>query len=236
MALGNKEIVDLSLVPDSANAQLYCVKSDTDYRVGIGLANGIAQLDATGKVPVGQLPAGTAAWGSLTGTLSDQTDLNTALGLKAPLASPTFTGVPLVPTAAVNTNTTQAASTAYVVAQIADDAPSKTGTGASGTWGISITGNAGTASSAAQLTTSRTISLTGDVTGSVAFNGTANVAIAAVVGNDTHTHTTATISNMTAVGEDVATAASEDAARDAIGIYVQASDPGAVPDGSVWLW
>lgn len=32
------------------------------------------------------------AWGSIPGTLSNQTDLNTALGLKAPLASPTFTG------------------------------------------------------------------------------------------------------------------------------------------------
>ena len=31
-------------------------------------------------------------WGSITGTLSDQTDLDTALGLKAPSASPTFTG------------------------------------------------------------------------------------------------------------------------------------------------
>lgn len=36
--------------------------------------------------------AGSAAWGSITGTLSSQTDLNTALGLKAALASPTFTG------------------------------------------------------------------------------------------------------------------------------------------------
>jgi len=34
---------------------------------------------------------GSATWGSITGTLSSQTDLNTALGLKAPLASPTFT-------------------------------------------------------------------------------------------------------------------------------------------------
>jgi hypothetical protein len=33
-----------------------------------------------------------AAWGSITGTLSSQTDLNTALGLKATIASPTFTG------------------------------------------------------------------------------------------------------------------------------------------------
>jgi len=42
-----------------------------------------------------------------------------ALDLKAPLASPTFTGTPAVPTAAQGTNTTQAASTAFVVAEIA---------------------------------------------------------------------------------------------------------------------
>ncbi len=66
----------------------------------------------------------------------------------APIASPTFTGVPAAPTAAVNTNTTQLATTAFVNAEIANDAPTKTGTGASGTWGISITGNAATATSA----------------------------------------------------------------------------------------
>ncbi len=43
----------------------------------------------------------------------------TALDLKAPLASPAFTGVPAVPTASGGTNTTQAASTAFVVAAIA---------------------------------------------------------------------------------------------------------------------
>ena len=38
-----------------------------------------------------------AAWGTITGTLSDQSDLNTQLGLKAPLASPTFSGTVTVP-------------------------------------------------------------------------------------------------------------------------------------------
>ncbi len=33
-----------------------------------------------------------AVWGSIAGTLTNQTDLNAALALKAPLASPTFTG------------------------------------------------------------------------------------------------------------------------------------------------
>jgi hypothetical protein len=41
-----------------------------------------------------------------------------ALALKAPLASPTFTGTPVAPTAAAGTNTTQLATTAYVVAAI----------------------------------------------------------------------------------------------------------------------
>jgi len=45
--------------------------------------------DGTYAVPAG---GGGGTWGSITGTLSSQTDLNTALGLKAPLASPTFTG------------------------------------------------------------------------------------------------------------------------------------------------
>ena len=36
--------------------------------------------------------ATSASWGSITGTLSSQTDLNTALGLKANLASPALTG------------------------------------------------------------------------------------------------------------------------------------------------
>jgi hypothetical protein len=55
-----------------------------------------------------------------------------------------------------------------------DYAPQKDGTGATGSWPISITGSAGsagTAGSASQLTNSRTIN-------GVAFNGTANITIA----------------------------------------------------------
>lgn len=43
----------------------------------------------------------------------------TALNLKANLASPTFTGTPLAPTAAAATNTTQIATTAFVQAAVA---------------------------------------------------------------------------------------------------------------------
>jgi hypothetical protein len=64
--------------------------------------------------------ATSASWGSITGTLSSQSDLNTALGLKAPLASPTFTGNPSLPTGTsgvtqtAGDNTTKLATTAFV--------------------------------------------------------------------------------------------------------------------------
>jgi hypothetical protein len=44
----------------------------------------------------------------------------TAASTYAPLASPTLTGVPLAPTAAANTNTTQIATTAYVQTELTD--------------------------------------------------------------------------------------------------------------------
>jgi hypothetical protein len=43
-----------------------------------------------------------------------------AVSSKADTASPTFTGTPIAPTAVVNTNTTQIATTAFVVAEITD--------------------------------------------------------------------------------------------------------------------
>jgi hypothetical protein len=90
----------------------------------------------------------------------------------AGLASPTFTGVPAASTAAVGTNTTQLATTAFVTAEIANDAPTKTGTGASGTWGINVTG------SAATLTTPRTIAISGKATGTAtSFDGSANITV-----------------------------------------------------------
>lgn len=54
---------------------------------------------------------------AITVAQSQVTNLTTDLSGKAPLASPTFTGVPAAPTAAVDTNTTQVATTAYVVGQ-----------------------------------------------------------------------------------------------------------------------
>jgi hypothetical protein len=89
------------------------------------------------------------------------------------LTSPTLTGTPVAPTASVDTNTTQVATTAFVVAQIADDAPTKTGTGASGSWGIDVTG------SAANLSTASGSAPSYSARAWVNFNGTGTVAIRA---------------------------------------------------------
>lgn len=67
--------------------------------------------------------AGSAAWTAATLTNLNQLTNGpgfigaSALSAYALLASPTFTGVPAAPTAAVNTNTTQLATTAYVMNQ-----------------------------------------------------------------------------------------------------------------------
>ena len=72
----------------------------------------------------GVTPVTSTAWGAITGTLSAQTDLQTALDLKANLASPTFTGTPTLPTGTIATtqspgnNTTALATTAFVTAAV----------------------------------------------------------------------------------------------------------------------
>ena len=56
-----------------------------EVTINKGAANGYASLGADGLVPAAQLPAsqGGAAWGAITGTLANQTDLGTALSGKA---------------------------------------------------------------------------------------------------------------------------------------------------------
>lgn len=64
-----------------------------------------------------------SAWGTadLDATyIARQVAIDAATALKANIASPTFTGVPAAPTAAVGTDTTQLATTAFVQAAIAD--------------------------------------------------------------------------------------------------------------------
>jgi len=51
--------------------------------------------------------------------------------------------------------------------------------------------------SATKLTTARMISLTGDVTGSVSFDGSGNVSIEAAVADDSHSHVIENVDGLT---------------------------------------
>lgn len=161
----------------------------TGTSVGLNVGSG-KTLNVTGTAT---LPAGTTLGGvtavSTTGTqtltnktinLANNTLTATSAQIAAAVSdetgsgalvfanSPTFTGTPAAPTAAVGTNTTQLATTAFVNAEIANDAPTKTGGGASGTWNIAITGNAATATSATSATSAtNATNLTGTATSSI---------------------------------------------------------------------
>lgn len=80
------------------------------------------------------------------------TSMTNSLALKAPLASPNFTGIPLAPTAAAGTSTTQLATTAFVQAAV------------NGLASVSIAGN-GTATLTAAQYGAAIIVLTGALTG-----------------------------------------------------------------------
>jgi len=105
---------------------------DTEFN---NIATAVAtKADIANPTFTGVPAAPTAASGTNTTQLATTAFVTDAVA--SGKVSPALTGVPTAPTAAVNTNTTQVATTAFVTAQIADDAPTKTGTGASGTWAI----------------------------------------------------------------------------------------------------
>lgn len=84
------------------------------------------------------LPHGAAPTSPINGDLWTTTSglfarINGTTQQAAPLASPTFTGTPAAPTAAANTNTTQVATTAFVIGQASSTTPAMNGTAAVGT-------------------------------------------------------------------------------------------------------
>jgi hypothetical protein len=154
------------------------------------------------------------------GNVDNTTDLlkpistatQTALDLKSPLASPTFTGTPSVPTATVGTNTTQIASTAYVRAEVSAlvaSAPTAldtlnelaTALGNDANFSTTVTTALGLKAPLASptftgTTTVTNLTYTGTVTGTGAL-GTTGVAL---IGNQAITGSTGTIRLITSAG------------------------------------
>jgi hypothetical protein len=75
------------------------VWNNAEPDLGLPSTNGYVLSSTTAGVRswVAQSGGGGGTWGSITGTLSAQTDLQNALNLKANLASPTFTGTVTLP-------------------------------------------------------------------------------------------------------------------------------------------
>lgn len=102
--MADEKLSQLPVISDPiiGSDQMYVVRSGVSYQLTV------EQILAI--IP------GAAVWGNITGVLANQTDLQSALDAKAPSVSPSFTGLPIAPTAAPGTNTTQLATTAFVLA------------------------------------------------------------------------------------------------------------------------
>jgi hypothetical protein len=121
--------------------------------------------------------------GTFFGALVGNADTATLAATATNVAYSGLTGT--VPT--WNQNTTGNAATANyaTTAGTANAVPYGNLTGTVPTWNQNTTGNAATAT---KLATARTIGLSGDVSGSVSFDGSANATITAVVADDSHNH------------------------------------------------
>ncbi|MHA8094640.1 beta strand repeat-containing protein [Aquirufa lenticrescens] len=82
-------------------------------RANLGLGNVDNTADASKPI--------SAATQTALNLKANASDVNAGLDLKAPLASPSLTGVPLAPTATAGTSTTQIATTAFVQSAIASN-------------------------------------------------------------------------------------------------------------------
>ena len=120
-----KKIQDMMVEDDSAAASMLSViatKANSDSPVFTGTVSGITKQMITGLENVEnttdlEKPVSTATLSALN-LKGDKSNVITLETTKANLDNPTFTGVPLAPTAVSGTNTTQVATTAFVNSSI----------------------------------------------------------------------------------------------------------------------
>jgi hypothetical protein len=113
----------------SASAGIAATLANTTVSAGsYGSASAVPTFTVDSK---GRLTA--ASNTSIAIAQSAVTNLTTDLGLKANLSSPALSGTPTAPTASVDTNTTQIATTAFVLSQASGSNPLALGSVAQGT-------------------------------------------------------------------------------------------------------
>jgi hypothetical protein len=108
----------LDTFPSAATLASHTLQSDPHSTLHGNLGDALAALEAKVGVDGSSVPS----------------SLDFLLSLKAALASPTFTGTPSAPTAALGTNTTQLATTAFVLANAPALPPDVARTGVANTF------------------------------------------------------------------------------------------------------
>lgn len=109
---------NVTLTPDATNDKITIAATDTTYSDATSNVHGL--MSTSDKQKLDGIAEGATAVTVDSALNSSSTNpvqnkvINTALGNKANLASPTFTGTPKAPTATAGTNTTQIATTAFV--------------------------------------------------------------------------------------------------------------------------
>jgi hypothetical protein len=184
-------ILDADINASAAIAQSKIANLTTDLAAKAPLAS--PTFTGTPTLPTGTI-ATTQTAGNSTTAVATTAFVTTADNLKANLASPTFTGTPLSTTAAVDTNTTQIATTAYVVGQgyAKLASPTFTGTPTLPTGTIATTQSAGNSTTA--VATTAFVTTADNLKANLAsptFTGTPLSTTAAVDTNTTQIATTA---------------------------------------------
>lgn len=123
--------------PAAARANIFALFSKVKAVLAArGVANGVASLDAAGKVPLGQvdlsskatkIAGGSAgnlvsrdAGGDIADAGASVAGLTALINARAPLASPNLTGNPTAPTQGPGTNNSTIANTAFVAAALTE--------------------------------------------------------------------------------------------------------------------
>lgn len=167
----------------SASVTLASLAAGMAFNVKVASANtGAVTLNINGfgaiavtKKGANPLIAGDIAAGEVISVLFDGTRFQLLGSDAVPAASETISGIVELATAAetvTGTDNLRAVHPAGLTSRLAGY--------------VTTSGNAATAT---KLQTSRTISLSGDATGSIGFDGSANVTIPVVVVDDSHNHT-----------------------------------------------
>ena len=166
--------------------------STSDLSEGTNLYYTDARADARVALIVDSSPAALNTLNELAAALGDDanfsTTVNASIALKAPTASPTFTGTVTTPNLTIGSgNKIKFANNDYIRYDDANGVgrfhfDSDGGTNNSSVQAATFVGAlSGNATTATTLATARTISLGGDLSGSASFNGSSNITITAII-------------------------------------------------------